>query len=89
MTELEVFQKIQVALAESLGMEAREIWLPHKLRGSELNAVEHTDFLDIAWRLNRCFKSYDIEISVDELENNPHIEVSDILRIIKEKLSST
>lgn len=87
MSELKVFNVVQSVLAESLGLEKREVWLPLLLR-KDLNANEHADFLDIAWRFNRLFKSHGIEILIEELESNPNIQVADVLSLICKKLSA-
>ena len=61
-TKEEVFEKIQVALIDSLGVDDDEVTPEAKLVG-DLGA-ESIDFLDIVFRLE---KSFDIEIPRGEL----------------------
>jgi acyl carrier protein len=71
MTEDEIFEKVQEALVEALGVDDDEVTPEAKL-ASDLGA-ESIDFLDIQFRLEKAFdiKIPKGELIPDNLLNNP------------------
>ncbi len=71
MTEDEIFEKVQEALVEALGVDDDEV-IPDAKLASDLGA-ESIDFLDIQFRLEKAFdiKIPKGELIPDNLLNNP------------------
>lgn len=70
-TKEEIFEKIQVALVDALGVDDEDV-TPEATLVGDLGA-ESIDFLDIVFRLEKCFniKIPRGELFPDELLNNP------------------